>query len=239
MSAVRDDLAIGRPFDGRPIIAVIRHHDRGVAGQIAAAAVAVLSAVEVTYTVPGASSLISALCAHPRVRRGEALVGAGTVRDAATAEAAIAAGATFLVAPDFDADVAAIAAEAGIAYVPGAFTPTEVFRAARHGIRTVKLFPAGSLGPAFLTAMTAVAPDLAFVATGGLGPADAAAWFSAGAHAIGVGSSLGRAHQIGGRDAVDAEVAMLAALAPTPWPTPGTPAFATPTFATPTDGAMT
>jgi len=202
-----------RPFAGRPIIAVIRDDDRAVAGRIAAAAAAVLPVVEVTYTVPDASGLIAELLELRHARDGDTLIGAGTVRNAATARDAIAAGASFLVAPDFDADVAAIAADAGIAYVPGAFTPTEIATAARHGAGTVKLFPAASLGTDFLTAVRAVAPDLAFVPTGGVGAVNAREWFAAGAHAVGVGSSLGRAYRSGGVPAVEAEATALAALA--------------------------
>ena len=93
-------------FAGRPIIAVVRHHDAATARVIAFAAADVLPAVEVTYTVPGASELIADLIRHDRAVTRETLVGAGTVCDAATARQAIAAGARFLVAPNFDAAVA-------------------------------------------------------------------------------------------------------------------------------------
>lgn len=201
------------PFTGRPIIAVVRDDDTAVARAIAAAAADVLPAVELTYTVPGVSRLIAELRAHPRAIAGDTLIGAGTVCDAATAEQAIAAGAAFLVAPNFDAGVAAVAAAAAVPYVPGAFTPTEILAAAGAGCGTIKLFPASTLGTGFLAAMGAVAPHLRFVPTGGIAPADAASWFAAGAHAIGVGSSLNRAHRSGGLAAVTAEVAALAALA--------------------------
>jgi 2-dehydro-3-deoxyphosphogluconate aldolase / (4S)-4-hydroxy-2-oxoglutarate aldolase len=207
-------------FAGRRVIAVIRSDDTAIARQLAAAAADVLPAVEVTFTVPDASQLIADMGAHPRVQRGEALVGAGTVCDAATAVEAIGAGAAFLVAPNFDVDVAKVAAAAGVLYVPGAFTPSEVLAAVRHGAAMVKLFPASVLGVDFLSAMLAIAPHVAYVPTGGIRAADAAAWFDAGAHAIGVGSSLDRAYRTGGPSALAIEVESLAALAPSAATTP-------------------
>lgn len=201
-------------FAGRPIIAVVRHHDAATARVIAFAAADVLPAVEVTYTVPGASELIADLIRHDRAVTRETLVGAGTVCDAATARQAIAAGAQFLVAPNFDAAVAVVAEGAGVPYVPGTFSPTEVLAAAQQGCSTVKLFPAATLGPDFLRAMIAVAPYVQFVPTGGIGAADAASWFDAGATAIGIGSSFAHALASGGVTTLAAEVAALVDLAP-------------------------
>lgn len=203
----------GSPFDGRPVIAVIRHGDATVAGEIARAAMSVLPAVEVTFTVPDAAALIDALADESRVLDGHTVVGAGTVLTAGAAQAAIAAGATFIVSPTFVTDVAAVATAAGIAYVPGAFTPTEVCAAAARGADVVKLFPATVLGPAFLRAVADVVPEVQLVPTGGIAADNVSAWMDAGAHAVGVGGSLNAAYERGGVDAVIAEAADLAALA--------------------------
>lgn len=199
-------------FDGRPVIGVIRHDDRVVAAEIARAAMSVLPAVEVTFTVPDAAELIAALAKDPRATDGTTLLGAGTVLSAQQAEAAIAAGAAFLVSPAFVAAVADVAAAAGVPYVPGAFTPTEVLAAAQRGASVVKLFPASVLGPDFLAAVCDVAPGVRFVPTGGIAADNVAAWMGAGAHAVGVGGSLTTAHGRGGGDAVVAEATRIATL---------------------------
>ena len=74
--------------------------------------------------------------------------------------------------------------------MPGAATPTEVMRARASGADFVKLFPASTYGPGHLRALRPVFPDVAFVPTGGVGPANAAEWFDAGAAALAVGSAL-------------------------------------------------
>jgi len=94
-----------------------------------------LNVFEITMTVPDAPALIRDLASDPAL-----LVGAGTVPDRASAEACLAAGARFLVAPWIDAELAAAAHEAGACAMLGAMTPTEV-RAARAAARRC---PAGT-----------------------------------------------------------------------------------------------
>jgi 2-dehydro-3-deoxyphosphogluconate aldolase/(4S)-4-hydroxy-2-oxoglutarate aldolase len=201
------------PFVGRSVIAVVRHTDPRAADAIARTAASVLPAVEITFTVPGASALITALRDHPRVLAGETAVGAGTVLTARAAEDAITAGAAFVVSPTFVDDVAAVATDLAVSYVPGAFTPTEVLAAARGGAGVVKLFPASVLGPRFLTAMTDVFPDVEFVPTGGIDAGNVAAWIEAGAHAVGIGGTLTAAFERGGVDAVIEEADAISGLA--------------------------
>ena len=99
------------------------------------------------------------------------LVGAGTVLSPAQAEAALAAGASFAVAPGTNVDVVAACRELGLPFFPGVATPSEIERARQLGLRTLKVFPAAQLGgPAFLRAVTATYPDMQFMPTGGVGP---------------------------------------------------------------------
>lgn len=203
-------------LDGRVVVAVVRDTDVEVARRIAIAAADALPAVEVTFTVPEASGIIEELSDHPRVVLGQTIVGAGTVSNRAVATQAIDAGAEFLVGPNFDSEIATLATASGVAYIPGAFSPTEIFNAARYGCSTIKLFPAAVLGTRFLRAMVAVAPHLHFVPTGGVDRNNACEWFDAGALAVGVGSSLNSAFVHGGDAALAAEVAALAALAALP-----------------------
>lgn len=140
--------------------------------------------VEVSLTGPGALEAIAAVT----VPEG-CWLGAGTVRTAANASAAIAAGATFAVSPALTESVAACVT-AGLPILAGAFTPTEVETALSLGVEAVKLFPASAGGPAYLSALRQPFPDVPFVPVGGVGVAEAEAYLAAGAIAVGVGSPL-------------------------------------------------
>lgn len=93
--------------------------------------------LEVTFTIPDAEQVIKKLS-----ERGDSLVGAGTVISAQQAEAAIAAGAKFLVSPGYQSEISSIAKQASIAYIPGVLTPSEIMAALHGGHRLLKLFPA-------------------------------------------------------------------------------------------------
>jgi 2-dehydro-3-deoxyphosphogluconate aldolase/(4S)-4-hydroxy-2-oxoglutarate aldolase len=164
---------------------------RTTRGDLAARAVewlrgAGLSVFEVTMTVPDAPSLMRELASDPAI-----LVGAGTVPDRATAEACLAAGARFLVAPWVDAEVAAAARAAGACAMLGAMTPTEVRAAIAAGADVVKVFPAASAGgPSHIKALRAVFPDTAFCPTGGVDARNAPDYLAAGAAFVGIGGRL-------------------------------------------------
>ena len=146
-----------------------------------------VSAMEVTLNTTNALEAIARL----RERANEnMLVGAGTVRTVAQADEAIAAGAQFLVAPGFDAGVVARAQAKDILHLPGVLTPTEVETAVAAGCRMLKLFPAGTMGPAYLKSLRAPLDDIDFVPTGGINVNNMAEYIQAGAVAVGVGGSL-------------------------------------------------
>ncbi|WP_067794668.1 bifunctional 4-hydroxy-2-oxoglutarate aldolase/2-dehydro-3-deoxy-phosphogluconate aldolase [Actinomadura formosensis] len=143
--------------------------------------------LEITLNAPGAPDALRA--ARDRLPAGVEL-GAGTVRTAAEASAAVAAGASFLGAADTREEVAAVAREHGIAYYPGALTPTEVARAWDLGATAVKVFPARVFGPRYLRDLRAPFRDVLLLPAGGIGPDDAAGYIAAGALAVGAGGSL-------------------------------------------------
>jgi len=102
-----------------------------------------------------------------------AIVGAGSVTTAAAATAAIEAGARFIVSPGLDEAVVATAQERGVPVIPGVATATELMRAVQLGVDVVKLFPAEVVGgTAMISALSAVWPDVRFVPTGGISPAN-------------------------------------------------------------------
>ncbi len=175
------------------LIGIVRLDDLDLAVEAARCAIdAGLQAVEVTLTLPNAAEAIGRL----RAERPQALVGAGTVRRAEELDAALAAGAQFLVAPGLNPDLLEAATRAGVPLLPGVFTASEVDLALRLGADMLKLFPAEPSGPAYMAAMLQPFPQARFVPTGGIGPDNAAAYLAAGATAVAMGSSLFPARRI-------------------------------------------
>ena len=147
-----------------------------------------LPVVEITLTVPKAIDAISAVAKR---FAGKVLLGAGTVTDAESVRRAVDAGAEFIVTPCLVPEVIAAAQRAGVAVLPGALTPTEVFEAFRAGGDMVKVFPAQSVGgAAYLRALRGPFPDIPLVPTGGVTLENLADMFTAGAAAVGVGTEL-------------------------------------------------
>ena len=158
--------------------------------------------LEVTMTVPGAVQMIRELT---REVGSEALIGAGTVLDARTAQQCIEAGAQFIVSPALDLGTISYCRERGIAIMPGALTPTEIVSAWSAGADFVKVFPAGALGGAsYIKSLKAPLPQIEVVPTGGVSLKNAAEFIQAGAAAIGVGADLVDVNAL--RNGLDSEI---------------------------------
>jgi 2-dehydro-3-deoxyphosphogluconate aldolase/(4S)-4-hydroxy-2-oxoglutarate aldolase len=119
-------------------------------------------------------------------------LGVGTIKDSASAQAFIDAGADYLISPGLVEDAIKVADKNGIFWVPGCMTPTEIIRAEQLGAKMVKLFPGNILGPSFLSAVKELFPNLLFMPTGGvdLDKENISGWFKAGVCAVGMGSKL-------------------------------------------------
>lgn len=143
--------------------------------------------IEVTCGVPDALEAVRSLAAR---EDRSYLVGAGTVLDAATAEAMAEAGAEFVVSPAVIEEVIEASRRCGAAAIPGALTPTEVWHAHSLGAEAVKVFPASLLGPSYLRDLAAPLPGVRLIPTGGVDLDDLEDFIAAGAFAVGVGSSL-------------------------------------------------
>ncbi|MER6077898.1 bifunctional 4-hydroxy-2-oxoglutarate aldolase/2-dehydro-3-deoxy-phosphogluconate aldolase [Streptomyces sp. NPDC001833] len=139
---------------------------------------------EVTFRTPDAEQVLKTMAAH-----GGLAVGAGTVLTAEQAERAVAAGARFVVSPGFDEEVIAKCRELRVPVVPGIATATELMRAVKAGLDTVKFFPAEPLGGLrTLRALAAPFPRTRFVPTGGI-DADRLAAYLADPAVLAVGGS--------------------------------------------------
>lgn len=126
--------------------------------------------LEVTLRTPAALACIEAIAKEVP----EAVVGAGTVRSAADAQAAAMAGARFAVSPGYTHAVGKACHDLGIALLPGVATGSEIMMAQEDGYQALKFFPAVQAGGlAMLKAWHGPFGDVKFCPTGGVGPANA------------------------------------------------------------------
>ena len=171
------------------IVPVIRAESADTAVKIVEALVAGgIRTLEITMTVPDAIGAIRTVA--ERFGR-DVLLGAGTVTSRALAEGSIDAGAEFLVTPCVVPDVIAVARERGVAVLPGAMTPTEVFAAWSAGGDIIKIFPASNVGGAsYLKALKGPFPHIKLCPTGGVNLQTIGDFVRAGASAVGVGGEL-------------------------------------------------
>jgi 2-dehydro-3-deoxyphosphogluconate aldolase / (4S)-4-hydroxy-2-oxoglutarate aldolase len=119
-------------------------------------------------------------------------LGIGTVKSKEEAEAFVRAGADFIVAPIVNPEVAAVAKEAGLPWIPGCMTPTEIYQAQQLGAPVIKLFPANILKPEFLRSIFTVFMGQKFIPTGGMGIDEKIIrdWYQSGVAAVGIGNKL-------------------------------------------------
>jgi 2-dehydro-3-deoxyphosphogluconate aldolase/(4S)-4-hydroxy-2-oxoglutarate aldolase len=170
------------------LVSVIRAESHDQAERIAdACAQGGVGALEITYTVPRATSVIEHLA---KKLSGNIVLGVGTVLDPETARIAILAGAQFVVSPALNPETARLCNRYNIPYMPGAATIREVLQAMECGADIVKVFPGEILGPAFVKAVKAPLPQASLMPTGGVTLANAGEWIKAGSVAVGVGSNL-------------------------------------------------
>jgi 2-dehydro-3-deoxyphosphogluconate aldolase / (4S)-4-hydroxy-2-oxoglutarate aldolase len=125
-----------------------------------------LPVAEVTFRTDAAEESIRRLA-----KRGDLLVGAGTVLTKEHADRAIDAGAAFLVSPGTNPKVVDHSLLRSVPIVPGIATPTDIDLAMSFGLDTVKFFPAENLGgTSTLKAFAGPYQDMMFLPTGGITP---------------------------------------------------------------------
>jgi 2-dehydro-3-deoxyphosphogluconate aldolase / (4S)-4-hydroxy-2-oxoglutarate aldolase len=170
------------------LVAVIRAENPDQAANIAeACGLGGVAALEITFTVPGASGVIEHLA---KKCSRQILLGAGTVLDPETARIAILAGAQFVVSPALNPETARLCNRYQVPYMPGAGTICEIIEAMECGADIVKVFPGEVLGPAFVKAVRGPLPRTSLMPTGGVTLENVGDWIKAGSVAVGVGGNL-------------------------------------------------
>jgi 2-dehydro-3-deoxyphosphogluconate aldolase/(4S)-4-hydroxy-2-oxoglutarate aldolase len=141
--------------------------------------------VEITLNSENALELISELSSK---MKDKILVGAGTVLDIESAEAAAEHGAQFIISPSLDIDVMKLVKQKKLVSIPGAFTATEILTAYNAGADIVKVFPAPN--PEYIKSLRGPLSFIPLMPTGGINVNNIGEFQKAGAVAFGVGSSL-------------------------------------------------
>lgn len=174
-----------------PVVAILRGLTPQDAPAIGKALIdAGIRLVEVPLNSPDPFASIATL---QNLYGTEALIGAGTVLDAASAELLAATGAKLMVTPNTNPALVTYAVGLGLEVMPGFMTPSEAFAAVAAGARRLKLFPAAVPGPGLIRALSEVLPDGATIwAVGGVNAGNIGDWLAAGAEGVALGTSLYR-----------------------------------------------
>lgn len=142
--------------------------------------------VEITFSVPGAESVIAELS-----QRKDAIIGAGTVLNISEAKSALKAGAAYIVSPNCDEEVIKFAKKEGVVSIPGACTPTEIYNAYKAGGDIIKLFPFLEIGGFnFLKAIRGPFPFIKYMLCGGANMENFPNYLEAKASGILIGSAV-------------------------------------------------
>ncbi len=148
--------------------------------------------IEITFSVPGADEVIRQLSKDGRITAG-----AGTVLSVEDAKRAARAGAAYIVSPNTDEDVVKFTKKEGLMSIPGACTPTEIYRAYRIGGDIIKLFPFVERGGLdFLRVMRGPFPFIKYMLCGGVTLENISQYLGAHASGILVGSSIIRSELV-------------------------------------------
>ncbi|GAP60074.1 KHG/KDPG aldolase [Arthrobacter sp. Hiyo1] len=179
------------------VVAVLRaKHAKDYSPVIEALRVGGVLSIELTLSTPGVFEELPLLLD----RFGDAVeIGVGTVTTPAEAETALDLGAAYIVTPITEPDVITACTRRGVPVFPGGLTPTELHTGWKLGATAVKLFPASTVGPGYISQLRGPFPDIQVVPSGGLTIEDVPAWIRAGALAV---SSEGRSSAMPSRAGV-------------------------------------
>lgn len=189
--------SIARALEAASIVAVVRDKEASRAEEIVGALLAAgVRALEVTAPTPGCFDLLK------KHAGSGAVLGVGTVVEPIDVARAAAAGAQFIVAPNFDPAIIAAAHDAGMVAIPGAMTPTEIYAAHKAGAEFVKIFPISAIGGAkFVRLLRGPLPNIPLWVSGSVAIEEIPEYLDAGVKLIGLTNALtgGDPAQIGAR----------------------------------------
>lgn len=175
-------------FHKAPVVGIVR----GLSFEVLRAILPIyraagLTTIEITMNTPDAAEMIAYALEH----EGKGLnIGAGTVCTDDDLDRALAAGAQFIVTPVLSKKIIKRCVKQGVPIFPGAFTPSEIYKAWRLGAPMVKVFPTTTLGPGYIRDVKAPLNQLKLLPTGGITLDNMGEFLKAGADGLGIGSHL-------------------------------------------------
>jgi 2-dehydro-3-deoxyphosphogluconate aldolase / (4S)-4-hydroxy-2-oxoglutarate aldolase len=197
---------LGR-FKETPVLGIIRGAPQNaIEGILNACILGGIKFVELTLNSGNALSLIR--LASQKFSK-DLCVGAGTVLSLTDVKLATKAGANFIVSPTLNIDVATYCNKNGVAYFPGALTPTEIEKAWSAGAAMVKVFPASQMGANYFNTVCGPFNKILLMAVGGIDRSNVVDYLEAGASAVAVGGSVFTGSRMKNKKFNDIEQAIL------------------------------
>jgi 2-dehydro-3-deoxyphosphogluconate aldolase/(4S)-4-hydroxy-2-oxoglutarate aldolase len=175
------------------IVPVFYHHDAEVTKKVAKACYkGGVKVFEFTNRGEFAHEVFGELSKYASKECPGMILGAGSIVDAPTAALYLQLGASFIVSPLFNPDIAKVCNRRLAPYTPGCGSVSEVGAAQEAGCDLCKIFPGDVLGPGFVKSLKAPMPWSMTIVTGGVKPDESnlKAWFDAGVTCVGMGSNL-------------------------------------------------
>lgn len=173
--------------DTRVMVVLRAKNAREYAPVIEALTAGGVHSIELTLSTEGVFDELDSL----RARFGASVeFGIGTVTTVLQARQAIEASAAFVVTPLTDAAIIDAVVAQGLPMFPGGLTPTELFTGWSRGATAVKVFPASTVNPSYLSQLRGPFPEIQVLPSGGIHPDDVPAWIKAGAVAVSLGGPL-------------------------------------------------
>lgn len=149
-----------------------------------------ISCLEISYTNNNAGDIIEQL---KEIYQEKIVIGAGTVLDSETARQALLKGAEFIIAPNFNIDVAKLCNRYQIPYMPGCTSMTEIVEALEAGADMIKAFPTPSfIGPKVVSTIKTPMPQVPVLSSGGVTIDNVSDWLEAGVDCMGIGTLLSK-----------------------------------------------
>jgi 2-dehydro-3-deoxyphosphogluconate aldolase/(4S)-4-hydroxy-2-oxoglutarate aldolase len=175
-------------FKKAPIVGIVRNLSMEEVKEILPLyRTAGLTTIEITMNTPGAAEIIR----YARSNEYEGLnIGAGTVCTKGDLEEALEAGAQFIVTPILDKKVIKACVKQKVPVFPGAYTPSEIYKAWSLGADVVKVFPATVLGPEYIKDILGPLDQLKLMPTGGVSLENMNEFLKAGSVGLGIGGQL-------------------------------------------------
>ena len=174
-------------FESAPVIGILRGvKEESLEGVLDASITAGLLFIEITLNTQDSYHLIQ----QATNKYSELTIGAGTVLSKEETKKAFDSGAQFIVAPNFEEEVAAFCVDNNLAYFPGALTPTEIQKAWKYGATMVKVFPVSQMGPDYFKQVKGPFDKVKLIAVGGVNPSNIKKYLGSGADAVAMGGSI-------------------------------------------------